>query len=157
MGVEGNKKADKVAEEAAEGPGVQRCPERFVSHANIGRTLSEKKWKEAMHWFRVGNARRPSLQRAKYDLALESKGQDTERIRMSALMSRPYFRSKSGHALRETDLHLIGKTVSDQCWKCTSKVRMDTHRVMLSCSAWTDERRKMRERWEKDGGVTPGQ
>lgn len=47
IGVNKNEKADQTAKEAAERPGTQRCPKRFTSLAYVGRTVTERKLKEA--------------------------------------------------------------------------------------------------------------
>lgn len=76
MGIKGNEKADKVTKEAAERVSTQRCPEWFSSLTYISRTVTERKWTKAKHWFRTENNRRPTLQRTQYDQALESQEPD---------------------------------------------------------------------------------
>lgn len=49
MDVEGNKKANEVVKEAAEAAGTRRYPEQFSSLTHIGRTITERKLKEAKH------------------------------------------------------------------------------------------------------------
>lgn len=60
-GVEGNKKTDKAAKEETERLGTRRYPERFASMAYVVRTIMERNWKEAKHWFRAENNRHPPL------------------------------------------------------------------------------------------------
>lgn len=61
MGIEGNEEANKAAKKEAEKTGTRRCPEQIVSLAHIGRTIRERKWKEAKHRLRAKNERRPLL------------------------------------------------------------------------------------------------
>lgn len=76
MGVEANERANEAAKKAAETRGIQRCPERFTSLAHIGRTVTERKWKEAEHWFSNRYKSRYHIQRAKYNPALETQRSD---------------------------------------------------------------------------------
>lgn len=88
MGVEGNEKADEKAKDAAERSGTRRFPERFASLAHVNCTITERKWKEAKHSFKMENNMRPPLQRARYDPALESQGPDIEAMMEPAYVSR---------------------------------------------------------------------
>lgn len=94
MSVEGNKKADKAAKEAAEKTGIGKCPERLASLAHVSYMISQRKWKESKYWFRMENDRRPSIQRAWYNHTLESHGLDTAVIKEAAYVSRRYFQLK---------------------------------------------------------------
>lgn len=78
-----------------------------------------------------------------------------EAMKTAALVSRQYFQLKSGHAVIGTCLHRIGSTETDRCSEYTSQARIDTHHILLSCSAWTKDRRKMHEKCKKDGGENP--
>lgn len=98
------------------------------------------------------NNRRHQLQRTWYDTALERQGSDTEAIKTVRLVSGLYFQLKLGHAVIWIYLHCKGMIETNRCWECTSQARMDTYYVLLSCSDWTEERRKMHEKCEKNGG-----
>lgn len=135
MVVKENEKAEKTAKEAAEKPGTWRCPGRFTSLAQVSYTITERKWKGTNYWFKTKNDRCPPLQRARYDLALESQGTNTEAIKTVALVCRRYFQLKLGDAVIGTYLHRMDKTETDQCWECTLQARIDIHHVLLSCSA----------------------
>lgn len=59
---------------------------------------------------------------------------------------------KSGHAMIERYLHHIGKTETDRFRECTTQTKMDRYQVLVRYSTWTEERRKMDEKCENDGG-----
>lgn len=61
IGVEGNEKADEVVKEAAERTDVRKYPERFTRLAHMGGTITERKWKEAKHWFKTENNKRSPI------------------------------------------------------------------------------------------------
>lgn len=86
-----NEKADKTANEMAEKVATRRCPERFALLAHVRCTISETKWKEAKNWFRLENYKRHLVQRAKYNLALDSRGPDIAAIKNAVRVSRSYF------------------------------------------------------------------
>lgn len=69
--VEENERVDKTAKEAAEDTGIRKSPGRFRYLAHMGRTIVDRKWKEANHWLKMENDRRPPLQGARYVLTLE--------------------------------------------------------------------------------------
>lgn len=75
MAIEGNKKTDEEAKEVAERLGTWRCSERLASLAHVSRTITERKWNEVRHWFRVENNRRPPQQRAQYHPAWRVRAQ----------------------------------------------------------------------------------
>lgn len=135
MGVEGNERADEAAKAAAETLGARRCPERFALLAHINRTITERKWKEARHWFKTKHEAQPYTQRARYDPSLDTQGPDAEALGEAASTARRYFQLKSGHAVTGAFLRRIGKRDSDRCWDCTSRTRMDVHHVMYNCQA----------------------
>lgn len=62
MSFKENEKADEAGNEAAKKNGIGRCPERLTSLAHVGRTISERKWREAKHRFWTENDRRPQIQ-----------------------------------------------------------------------------------------------
>lgn len=51
MGVKGNERAKEATEEES----IRRCQEMFVSLVHVRRTISERKLREAKHWFRGEN------------------------------------------------------------------------------------------------------
>lgn len=109
-----------------------------------------RKWKEPNHWFIMKNDRRPPLERAWYDPALESQGPDKAPMETTAHVSRRYFQLMSRHALMITFLQRIGKIETDRYLEWTSRAQMDSRHILFDCSAWTDKRRKMREGCKKE-------
>lgn len=119
-GVEGKEKVDEGAKEAAGWAGTLRCLEQFTSLTHVRCTVTERKWKESMNWFKTENDRRTLLQSAQYDLALKSQGPDTEAIERASKVSRRYFQLKSVHTVMDTYLQRIGIAETDRCRECTS-------------------------------------
>lgn len=113
MGVERNEEVDEAAKEAPKRPDAQRYSERFSSLCHVGGTVTARKWKGAKHWFRAENGRGPSLQRALYEVALESLRLDIKAMKMAVLVSRRYFQLKPRHAVTGTYLDHIWKTEYD--------------------------------------------
>lgn len=131
MGVEGNEKAHKMANETAEKAGTARYPECFPSLTHIGRKISERKWKVANDWFKMENNNCPPLQRARYDQALESENTDVAGMKEAVYVSKQYVQLKTRHAVTGTYLHLIGKVETDHCWECTTRAQMDTRNILF--------------------------
>lgn len=80
----------------------------------------EGKWKETKYWFRRENDKRPPLQRAGYDPALESQGSDEAAIKNAVYVLRRYFQLESGHALTSSYLQRIERSKTGRCWECTT-------------------------------------
>lgn len=114
-GVEGNERADEAAKAAAEAVGVRRCPERFTSLAHIGRTVTERKWKKAQHWFQKKHENRTHIHRARYEPTLDTQGPDETAMYGNARVARRYFQLKSGHAVTGSFLKRVGKRPNNEC------------------------------------------
>lgn len=68
--------------------------------------------------FRIENVRRPPIQRARYEQALEISGRDTAAMKEPAYVSRRYSKLKSEHTATGTYLKRIKKAETNRCWEC---------------------------------------
>lgn len=75
-----------------------------------------------------------------------NQGPDISAIERAAQISRWYFKLKSGHAVMDTYLQRLGKRGTDRYWECTSQTWIDTFHILLDCSEWREETRKIHER-----------
>lgn len=76
-------------------------------------------------------------------------------MREAAYVSTKYFQLKIEHTVTGTYLHCIRKEDTDQCCKCTLRAQMDTHHTMFDSRKWSEEKRKIQERCEKDDRGQP--
>lgn len=76
IGVQGKKRADEAVKMMAETRAISACPKQSTSLARIRRTVTERKWKEAKHWFQCRHEGCSHIQLGWYDSALEAQGPD---------------------------------------------------------------------------------
>lgn len=134
MRVEESERADEAVKIAAETRDIRVSPEWFTSLTQIGRTVTERKWKDAKHWFRNRQKSHSHIKRAQYDLVLDTQGLDEEARWRQAQISHRCLQLKSKHALTDTFLKPIGNRVSDRCWGFDSRSLLDIHYIMFRCA-----------------------
>lgn len=136
MSVECNENANGTAKMVAEARDIRACPEKFTFLTLIGRTVMEKRWKKAKHWFRARHEGPSLIQPVNYNPAPQTHRPNEAAMRRQAHISHWYYQSRSGYVVTSRFLKRLRKRESDHCWECNSRSRMDIHHIMFRCIMW---------------------
>lgn len=87
MSVKGNKRSDEGVKVEVKTRGIRIFPKLFTSLVHIGRTVTERKWKEAKHSFWNRHESHSHIQAALHNSALEMLEPNKPAIRRQAHIS----------------------------------------------------------------------
>ena len=144
--VEGNKRADKVAKEAAI-RGKVTTKWSFLVYIN--QYIAEAKKLEILSWYRAKNKERESRNCSYYVLRLKLGIQPTLGQAPKKYAAQ-FFQLRVGYATTGVFLERIGKRETAEYWWCWQTDQLVSH-LYTKCRKWKKERRALKKEFKERG------